>query len=445
MIASSVARSRSLIKISRVSRCSNAWSSDIEAPERYHREDRSARRSGVARDLWAILGSVTGERDSLRLAHAGATHIGQVRQHNEDVILLRPDLRLFVLADGAGGHNAGNVASMLAATTIASHFEGTERGMADRPEIDALGLSTGARRAVAAVKEANREILEIAKSSTRHTGMGSTVVVLSFSPRAPVLHVAHLGDSRCYRLRGGFLEQITEDHTFRQDVLELRPELPDEAIRKLPLHVVTRGLGLDPAIRVSVKTLELAAGDTFLVCSDGLSNEVPRDRLKEILGSSATADARVKALIEAANAGGGRDNIAVVVVVVEAVPPPYVDKTPPASKRAVRAAPVPAPAPAPRITPTPPAEPRIEPAPPRAPHDSEPELFLLSIESDPDIDTSDRFLPLASANAGLLDALDTLMRPSAGKAPVPCLGCGIDVDPSHDFCPQCGAPVIGAG
>src|SRR5690606_29468778 len=118
---------------------------------------------------------------------------------------LRPDLNLFLVADGAGGQNAGNVAASLAITTIAHFFEQTETGAASLPHFDGLGLRTAARRLSAAVQEANREILEIAKSSDKHRGMGTTIVAALFELDYRMVHIAYVGDSRCYRLRDGRL------------------------------------------------------------------------------------------------------------------------------------------------------------------------------------------------------------------------------------------------
>src|ERR1700689_2157407 len=119
---------------------------------------------------------------SLSPMAAGATDIGQ-RDHNEDHVLLRPELGLFVLADGAGGHNAGNVASALAATTVANVFETSATPLGRRPAI--------------------AELIDIAKKTAKYQGMGTTVVALAFSAVGDIVHVAHVGDSRCYRLRGG--------------------------------------------------------------------------------------------------------------------------------------------------------------------------------------------------------------------------------------------------
>src|SRR5450432_1944277 len=129
------------------------------------------------------------------LVSSGRTDVGQRREHNEDAALLRPDLNLYLLADGAGGHQAGEVASALAITSIANFFEATERANREKTEIDQFGLWRGERRLGAAVKKANRDIIEIATASHRHRGMGTTIVALSVSPQSGTLHVAHVGDS----------------------------------------------------------------------------------------------------------------------------------------------------------------------------------------------------------------------------------------------------------
>ena len=158
----------------------------------------------------------------LKVAAAGGTDIGKVRKHNEDAVLLRPDLSLFILADGAGGHNAGNVASALATTAIANFFEATGHG-AEEPDLDAFGLAIAARRLAASLQKANEDILDIAKTSNKLRGMGTTAVALSFFPKSGLVHVAHVGDSRCYRWRDGLLELMTHDHSLINDASRCDP------------------------------------------------------------------------------------------------------------------------------------------------------------------------------------------------------------------------------
>src|ERR1700722_2291629 len=137
---------------------------------------------------------------TLAVRAAGAADIGRARSHNEDAVLVRPDLRLWAVADGAGGHNAGNAASALAVTSITDHFETTERAVRELPDVDRFGMPVGARRISMAIRKANHDIVEISRSAQRYGGMGSTVVAITVAARSPQLHVAHVGDSRCYRL-----------------------------------------------------------------------------------------------------------------------------------------------------------------------------------------------------------------------------------------------------
>jgi serine/threonine protein phosphatase PrpC len=253
-------------------------------------------------------------RPELRLRAAGATHQGHVRTHNEDVAVVRDDLDLYLVVDGAGGHNAGEVAAHLAARSIANYVGATVRSTWEKPEFDRFGIASGARRLSAAVLKANRDILEISRSHSRHRGMGATVVAACFSPRSGLMHVAHVGDSRCYRLRGDHLEQLTVDHSLMEDILEQRPELDDTVLFRLPQNVVTRALGMDELLRVSVRSHAVVEGDRYLLCSDGLSGPVPAVDLARVLVSQSPPEATVDALVDLANAAGGPDNISAVVI-----------------------------------------------------------------------------------------------------------------------------------
>jgi serine/threonine protein phosphatase PrpC len=347
---------------------------------------------------------------------AGGTDIGR-RQHNEDHVLLRPELGLFILADGAGGHNAGNVASALAASTVANMFETTAASLADRPEVDQFGLWTGARRLAAAIHRANAEIIDIAKKSSKYRGMGTTIVALAFSENGDMLHIAHVGDSRCYRLRDGILDPLTVDHSLMMDVLETNPDADDALIARMPRHVVTRALGMDETLRVSVKTLRTAPGDLYLMCSDGLTGELDDDRLEMILGDRRAPDAHVRALIEAALAAGAQDNVAAVVV--ECKETEEVPRRRPSTR---------------------PAEGVALPPPARAPMGSAPEIIIVGVET--------HVVPADSANAGLLDAVGRLSRlrqvsvpEIAEPKPGRCTECGQPLDKGMAACPTCGRSV----
>jgi protein phosphatase len=157
--------------------------------------------------------------------------------------------------------------------------------------------------------------------------MGTTIVAACFSPRSGLMHVGHVGDSRCYRLRGGHLEQLTQDHSLLTDVLERRPELDDTVLERLPKNVVTRALGIDPKLRVSLRSLPVVAGDRYLLCSDGLSGVVEPLPLARALSARSDPEAIVKELVALAKAARGRDNIAALVV--ECTSGPASDSVPP--------------------------------------------------------------------------------------------------------------------
>jgi PPM family protein phosphatase len=250
----------------------------------------------------------------LVLQAGSATDVGKRRTHNEDAVLVRDDLSLYLVADGAGGHNAGEVASALCARSMANYFGATIRSSHQSPEFNRFGIPHGARRLSAAVQKANRDILEISRSSRAHRGMGTTVVAACFSARSGLMHVAHVGDSRCYRLRAGHLELLTKDHSLLTDVLEQRPELDDQLLARLPKNVVTRALGINEQLRVSVRSHAVVEGDRYLLCSDGLSGPVPASQLALALGGDEPPERGATRLIDLANAAGGPDNIAALVL-----------------------------------------------------------------------------------------------------------------------------------
>ena len=259
---------------------------------------------------------------------ASRTHTGG-REVNEDAALERPDLGLFVLADGAGGEGAGDIASQLALGTIATTFEASGEGRAERADVDSFGLYVDARRLVSAIQHANRAVMERRGSEN---GMGTTVVAALPVASYGAIHVAHVGDSRCYRWRDGLLELLTEDHSLLQDVLEMWPDMGDDVLKKLPRNVVTRALGMNDPLRVTVRTFELVPRDRYLLCSDGITEALPPYRINALLGTAQSVEEAAESLVEAARDAGARDNITALVVVcapgnedAESVAPPSVE------------------------------------------------------------------------------------------------------------------------
>lgn len=370
----------------------------------------------------------------LRIVAAGDTHIGQ-RDHNEDAILLRRELELYVLADGAGGENAGNVASSLATSTVAHELE----QMPQAEGFDVLGLPLGARRLSAAVHAANAQIVELARTSDRFRGMGTTVVAAQLDANVGVLHLAHVGDSRCYRLRGEQVELLTQDHSLANDVLELAPAIEDERAATLPKRVITRALGMSKTVRVSVQSIAVRPGDRYLMCSDGLTDQLEEEQIADALRQKLRPPALVKLLLEIAHAEKAQDNVAVIAFDCHAAGE---DDWPTPTLRA---------RPAPRNTEGSAPEIVVMDDPE---DDDEPELELddSALEVDPleEIPTSQiampppriKVLPEGSGDADELNAVATLLEglPGAGRP-------GAERDPTLRFqrkCPKCGSAFNGA-
>lgn len=253
----------------------------------------------------------------MRAIAAGLTDIGRERNHNEDRFILLPEFNVFVVADGMGGHQSGEVASRMAASTIASYFRARPNG---HPEVG--------DRLRAAVCDANAKIFARADDSRAHRGMGTTVVAAAYSPNDGSMHVVHAGDSRAYHLRGAVIKQLTRDHSLLSDALLERPELTESDLAYLPKNVITRALGIAPTVDVDVTSIPAEIGDVFLLCSDGLHGLVEDDVLAKIVqGTISLTDACAK-LVEAANKNGGKDNITAVLIRIEEEPEPWSRRSP---------------------------------------------------------------------------------------------------------------------
>jgi PPM family protein phosphatase len=234
-----------------------------------------------------------------QLHAAGATDTGQIRQGNEDSYLLGESV--FAVADGMGGHLAGEVASATALEPVAE-LDG--RVFAD-PDV--------AREAIAtAVEDANRAVSSMASAEPAYRGMGTTLTSAMLEGRR--LHLAHVGDSRAYLLRDGDLQQITTDHTLVQHLIDEGQISREEAASHPQRSIITRAIGVSPRVEVDAVSIELVDGDVLLLCSDGLTGVVPDDAIAAILGSGHDLDQITQTLIARANEAGGPDNITVVVL-----------------------------------------------------------------------------------------------------------------------------------
>lgn len=340
----------------------------------------------------------------VKLEAAGDTDIGR-RSHNEDAILLRPDLNLFVVADGAGGQNAGNVASSIATTTVAHFFEQTQPGAEKLADLDPLGLPTAARRLSAAVHEANKEIMALAEGSDRHQGMGTTVVAALFGLDRRWVHIAQVGDSRCYRLRDGRLELLTRDHCIATDVLELRPDIDDAAIATLPKNVITRALGMQADMRVSMRTRSFAHGDRYLLCSDGLSDVVNNEQIADVLSLDSEVDELVRVLLDMALEGGATDNVAIILIDCALSGATAETSTRPLKKLT--------PGPMPRVAGPRGIRPRLD----TITEENAPEIVLFRDGADRESAPLIHVVPLESGTQDVLDAVTGVMAPDSTSPP----------------------------
>lgn len=250
-----------------------------------------------------------------KLQFAGITNVGRERDHNEDAFLVMPEYDLAIVADGMGGHNAGDVASKMAIDRISTFFRHTESEDATWPFHFDINLSYEENRLIGGIQIANKSIHQQSSQPSSREGMGTTVVSLCFSANEPMAYVGHVGDSRCYMMRGGVLSQVTRDHSLLNDYLEAMPDMSEERKQAIPTNVITRALGMQPTVQVDLARVPVEPGDVFLMCSDGLSGMVKDGPIQETLAAfGADLDGASRRLIDLANEGGGEDNITVVLV-----------------------------------------------------------------------------------------------------------------------------------
>jgi protein phosphatase len=241
------------------------------------------------------------------------TDPGLARDNNEDSLAFDEPTLTAVLADGMGGYNAGEIASGMATAFIKSELSRwlTEAG-------DGAKAREVRRAMEICVDNANRSIFNSANSNAHYAGMGTTLVVGVF--RDDRLVLGHIGDSRCYRLRDGLLNQITKDHSLLQEQMDAGLITPEQAATSSIKNLVTRALGVDESVLLEVNEHAVQAGDLYLMCSDGLSDMINDDAISEIVSGELPLEQRAKQLIDAANERGGRDNISVLMIEVHDAP-----------------------------------------------------------------------------------------------------------------------------
>ena len=247
-----------------------------------------------------------------KIEHVALTDTGKVREHNEDAIGYDVDLGLFVLADGMGGYNAGEVASTLAVRTTVDMIQETLVSERRGDIEEQTGLMEQSIVLRDAVRRANKRIHLTARNKPDCSGMGTTVVSCLFYDN--MVSVVHVGDSRLYRVRENRFEQLTQDHSLVQELIE-RGVSQQEAARVLRRNYVTRALGVEPEIEVAISEIDARPGDIFVLCSDGLSDMVEDDDIHLTISTFHTDLSMIgRQLIQLTNDNGGRDNVSVLVV-----------------------------------------------------------------------------------------------------------------------------------
>jgi protein phosphatase len=233
----------------------------------------------------------------MTITTAALTDIGRLRARNEDSLLLDPDASLYAVADGMGGHAAGDAASQTAIAAFGATFSDT-------------------RSVLTAMKSANRAVIERAAAEREKAGMGTTLTALHV--RDSAMFVAHVGDSRLYRLRDGQLSQITRDHTVAQDMIDTGKLTKEAAMQHPASSMLTRSLGSRADVEVDLIEDQLAPGDLLMLCSDGLTGMITDGDLSAILAQPKPLEHIAAELIEAANLRGGLDNITALLVRISA-------------------------------------------------------------------------------------------------------------------------------
>ena len=243
------------------------------------------------------------------LVMTGRSDTGMVREHNEDCFLIMPENGFALLADGMGGHLAGEVASAMAVDKVAQHLMNSlpsGKGRSGNESVPDSALLTDA------IKAANRAIHESSIHRPEQAGMGTTIVAVTF--RNNHLTVAHVGDSRLYRFRNGQLNQVTEDHSMVQELLRRGLITPEEARTSANKNLVTRALGVDPIVEVDVREQPVENGDLYLLCSDGLNDVLTDEEIAAALASTDELETVTRNLVSEVNARGGPDNVSIVLV-----------------------------------------------------------------------------------------------------------------------------------
>jgi serine/threonine protein phosphatase PrpC len=250
----------------------------------------------------SLFNDMTIDSSSPGYSFAMRSIVGRVRSGNEDFCTASPEKGIFIVCDGMGGAAAGEVASQLAATTFVRHLE------------NALPIPDTAESLLsAAVRAANAAVIERAAQSTSTRGMGTTLVALLAEDEGRTLWLTHVGDSRCYRMRAGELTPMTRDHSLVQEQIAAGQMTEAQAERSPMKNIITRAIGSNAQVEPEIQQLMPEVGDVYLLASDGLTRELSDADLATHLAGT-DLEAMAGALVDAANAAGGHDNITVLLL-----------------------------------------------------------------------------------------------------------------------------------
>lgn len=248
----------------------------------------------------------------MNLKAIGLTHVGRQRQHNEDSYLVEDDKKLFLVADGMGGHAAGEIASRIAVDSISEFIAHTKEDDGTWPHAYDEKFRRSTNRLMAAVRMANTRVLEAMRKDARLRGMGTTVVACMEDEG--VVSVAHVGDSRAYLIREGQLSRLTNDHSWVFEQVQAGMLTEAEAEKHPLRNVITRALGGALSVNPDASEVQSKAGDVILLCSDGLTGMVTEDDILRMVTENEDLDEVSQQLIDAANEHGGMDNVTVILV-----------------------------------------------------------------------------------------------------------------------------------
>jgi len=252
----------------------------------------------------------------VRITSCGITDVGMKRQRNEDNYLINDELGLYVVADGMGGHVGGEYASQIAVTTVEEVIANIRDEKAVSHDGNAMREMLVQEKLKYAIRLAGKRIYERAQEDSEFRGMGTTALVLYMRDSAG--YVAHVGDSRAYRVRGDTVVQLTEDHSLVNEQIKAGLINRDAAKSHKLRNIITRSLGYQEEVEIDTAVLKLERGDFYVLCSDGLSNLVEDRELMDLLQQHSFQEAARK-MVDLANKRGGDDNITCVIARVDAV------------------------------------------------------------------------------------------------------------------------------